>query len=252
MEEIIRNFKNKISKQAVIGPFCKTIDPALIECIGYSGFDFAIVDMEHGPISLESSQNLIRAAQLTNLIPFVRIKENSFSLIGSVLDIGAGGVIIPHINTVEDLKIVLEKSKFYPDGQRGVCRYVRAAKYSSKSKEEYFSSSNDSLIIIQIEGIQGINNINDIIDFGGFDILFIGTYDLSQSLGVIGQVDHPIVIEKINEVVKNCRSNNILVGSFADTVEDAKKLIEIGIKFISISVDMGIFFRACMNITKSL
>ena len=252
MEEIIRNFKSKILKEAAIGTFCKTSDPALIECIGYSGFDFAIIDMEHGPISVESAQNLIRAAQLTGLFPLIRVQEDNFSLISSVFDIGAGGVLIPQVNTVDDLKRVIEKSKFYPKGQRGVCRYVRAANYSSRSKEEYFSSSNDNLVIIQLEGLEAIKNIDDIINFGGFDILFIGPYDMSQSLGVIGQVEHPIVIEKINEVVEKCRVYDIVVGSFADTIEDAKKLIETGIKFMSVSVDLGIFFKACRNIAESL
>lgn len=208
--------------------------------------------MEHGPVSVESAQNLIRAAQLTGLLPLVRVKEDTFSLIGSVLDIGAGGVLIPHVNTIDDLKRIIENSKFYPKGQRGVCRYVRAADYSSRSKEEYFKSSNDNLIIIQIEGLEAIKNIDDIINFGGFDILFIGPYDMSQSLGVIGQVNHPVVMEKVNEVVEKCRTMDIVVGSFADTVEDAKKLIETGIKFMSVSGDLGIFSEACRNIVESL
>jgi len=251
-EKLIRNFKSKILKEVVIGPFCKTCDPAFIECMGHSGFDFVIIDMEHGPTTVENAQNLIRTAQLSGIPPLVRVKEDTFSLIGSVLDIGAAGVLVPHVNTSDDLKRVLENAKFDPAGQRGVCRYVRAADYSSMEKKEYFKLANENLIIIQAEGLEAIKNIEDIISIGGFEILFIGTYDLSQSLGVIGQVGHRLVREKMAEVIEKCRAKNIAVGSFADTVEEAEKMIDMGIKFISISVDVGIFYEACRDIVTSL
>ncbi len=252
LKHLITDFREKLQDSYVLGPFSKTTDPSFIECMGFAGFDFAIIDMEHGPTTVESAQNLIRAAQLAGILPLVRVKEDVFSLIGSVLDIGAGGVLIPHVNTIDYLKRILDNAKFAPKGQRGVCRYVRAADYSSKRKEEYFKLSNDNLIIIQVEGLEAIKNIDDIISFGGFDVMFIGTYDLSQSLGVIGQVDHPLVREKIDEVIEKCRATDIVVGSFADTAEDAKKLIEIGIKFMSVSVDVGIFYEACRDIVTSL
>jgi 4-hydroxy-2-oxoheptanedioate aldolase len=108
------------------------------------------------------------------------------------------------------------------------------------------------LIIIQIEGREGVENLDSIIDQGGFDILFVGPYDLSQSLGVPGQVEHPLVEKTIKEIVKKCKEKNIVVGNFNDNVQMAKNWINLGIKYISYSVDTGIFFEGCKTIVNNL
>jgi len=250
--KVISDFKEKIKKEPVFGVFSKAGDPAFIEIMGYSGFDFVILDMEHGPNSLDNMQNLIRAAQLTNIIPIVRVKEDNHSLIASVLDIGAAGIQVPHIKCVEDLKEILNMAKFSPLGMRGMCRYVRAADYSSISGTDYFKYANESLVIIQIEGKEGINNLDSIIEHGGFDILFIGPYDLSQSLGIPGQVEHPLVENTVKDIVRKCSEKNIIVGNFNDTVSIAKKWTSLGIRYISYSVDVGIFSDGCKRAISSL
>ena len=133
-----------------------------------------------------------------------------------------------------------------------MCRFVRAAHYSSTSGSDYFKNANDSLIIIQIEGKEGVNNLDSIIKQGGFDILFIGPYDLSQSLGIPGQVEHPLVENTIRDIVRKCSEKNIIVGNFNDSVEIAKKWISFGIKYISYSVDVGIFYEGYRNIVNNL
>ncbi|MCP4402867.1 MAG: hypothetical protein GY801_36895 [bacterium] len=115
----IRAFKEKIQHQAVIGPFAKTSDPALIEIMGYAGFDFVILDLEHGPNSVQTVQNLIRAAHVSGVFPIVRVKEEPFSVIGEVLDLGAGGVQIPQITNPPEAQKVIERVKFAPNGMRG-------------------------------------------------------------------------------------------------------------------------------------
>lgn len=252
MDNLISEFKNKLKKTAVIGPFSKTSDPAFIECMGFAGFDFVIIDMEHGPITVEKAQDLIRAAQLSNILPIVRIKENNLSLAGEVLDIGAGGVQIPQVNSVKNIEELLKAVKFYPEGNRGICKYVRAAKYSSTDKKEYFKKSNESLVIIQLEGAEGLNNLDDILQIKGYDILFIGPYDLSQSLGVPGDINHPAIEKKILEIIKKCEEKNIIVGNFVDTIAEAKRFLKLGVKYISLSVDVGIFYNACRDILKSI
>ncbi|MHB1275536.1 MAG: HpcH/HpaI aldolase family protein [Candidatus Humimicrobiaceae bacterium] len=249
---LIRNFKRKIKNQPVFGPFSKSTDPAFIEIMGYSGFDFVILDMEHGPNGLLNMQNLIRAAQLTNIVPIVRVKEDNRSLMANVLDIGAAGIQVPHVKCAEDVKEIINMAKFSPLGMRGMCRFVRAADYSFINGNDYFKYANEALIIIQIEGKEGIENLDSIIKQGGFDILFVGAYDLSQSLGVPGQVEHQLVEKTINEIVKKCKEKNIVVGNFNDNVQMAKKWINIGVKYISYSVDVGIFSEGCKTIVNSL
>ena len=244
-------FREKLKTQAV-GIFSKTSDPAFIEVMGYAGLDYVIIDLEHGPNTIQTAQNLIRAAEVSGIFPIVRVKENCESVMGEALDIGAGGLQIPQITTKAEAEAVISRVKFHPDGQRGVCRFVRAAAYSAKDRFEYFADANKSVIIMQIEGREGIENIDEILGVGGIDIVFIGPYDLSQSLGLTGQVDHPEVEAKMLEIVKKCGDKNITVGTFADTPANAAKWQKNGVRYISYSVDVGIFYDAVADLAKTL
>lgn len=242
-----------VSGKIVFGPFLKLTDPAIAEIIGFAGFDFVIIDQEHGPISLETSQNIIRAAESVNITPIIRVPKNDESLILRALDIGAQGVEIPQINCKDDAVQAVNSVKYSPQGLRGVCRYVRAANYSSMNKFRYFESANkETMIIIHIEGIKGINNLNEILSVSGIDVVFIGPYDLSQSLGIPGEIDDPLVEEKMQEVVLKCIQQNVAVGTFADDVQAAKKWVSLGVQYMSFSVDVGIFYEASRNILNKL
>ena len=147
---------------------------------------------------------------------------------------------------------VIKRTKFSPVGERGVCRFVRAANYSAKDRFEYFKDANEAVTILQIEGQEGIDNIEDILSVEGIDVLFIGPYDLSQSLGVAGQIEHPLVEQKMLEIVELCAKKGITVGTFVDTVANAQKWKKLGVKYISYSVDVGIFCDAVSQIVKSV
>jgi len=248
----IRSFKEKLADRAVFGPFSKTIDPAIIEIAGYAGFDFIILDLEHGPASIETAQHLIRAARLANILPIVRVKERNYSVIGEALDIGAAGIQVPQVTTAEEARKIVRLAKFSPEGMRGLCRFVRAANYSGKDRYEYINDSNQTLIIAQLEGQEAIDNLEEIMDVKGIDILFIGTYDLSQSLGVPGQVNHPLVMAKVKEVIERCQAKGIHVGSFADTLENARYFKEAGVRYISYSSDVGLLYEYCRQTASAL
>jgi len=248
--EMVINFRRKLNRDGVLGIFSKTSDPGFVEVMGYSGMDYVILDLEHGPNIVQSVQNLIRAAQVSNILPIVRVKESCASVIGEVLDIGAGGIQVPQITTKAEAKAVIDRAKFAPQGRRGVCRFVRAAHYSAKDRFEYFSDANKAVIILQIEGQEGINNLDEILTVNGIDVIFIGPYDLSQSLGVAGDIDNPIVEQKMLEVIQKCSEKNIMVGTFVDTLDNARKWKNHGVKYISYSVDMGIFYKAMQDIVK--
>ena len=249
--EQVKKFKNKINTRPVIGMFSKTSDPAIIECIGFAGFDFVIIDMEHGPNNLLSAQDLVRAAELSDVLPIARIKEDNFSMIGQAMDIGFGGLQIPKISEVSDIKRALEEARFAPEGNRGVCRFVRSAGYSSIDRKQFFTDSNNNLIILQVESKEVLQNIDDILNFGSFDILFIGPYDLSQSFGHTGETRHPLVEKTILEIVNKCEEKQKIAGIFADKVEDIARWIELGIKYIAYSVDVGLFYEASKNVVLS-
>jgi 4-hydroxy-2-oxoheptanedioate aldolase len=250
--KMVQEFKGKLQRDYVTGPFCKSGDPAFIEAAGYSGFDFVIIDLEHGPNSVETVQNLIRAAHISNTLPIVRVKENNHSVIGEVLDIGAGGIQVPQITCAEDAREIIKLAKFAPAGMRGMCRFVRAADYSATDRFEYIKNANEALIIMQLESEKAILNIESILEQDGIDVIFIGPYDLSQSLGVPGQINHQKVEEKMIEIVDACRRHGIAVGTFVDTLENAEKWKQAGVKYISYNVDVGIFYEACSGIVKKI
>ena len=112
-----------------------------------------------------------------------------------MLDVGAGGIQAPSIACKADAEAVVQAARFAPLGMRGVCRFVRAAGYSSQDRYEYFAQANSAVVILQVEGAAAVRNIGEILSVPGVDIIFVGPYDLSQSLGVPGDVDNPRVTE---------------------------------------------------------
>jgi len=236
----------------VVGTFSKSQDPAFIEIIGHAGFDFVVLDLEHGPNTVLSLQNLIRAAEVTGLVPIVRVKEDTPSLISEVLDAGAAGIQVPQISAKSEAEEVLQAARFNPLGMRGVCRFVRAADYSSLDRYEYFARANTTVIVMQLEGVGAVENIQEILSVPGLDIVFIGPYDLSQSLGIAGQVDDPRVTQMMRTVVDECVKRHVVVGTFVDTIEEARRWSAAGVKYLCYSVDVGLFTEKCHETIQTL
>jgi 4-hydroxy-2-oxoheptanedioate aldolase len=253
-KEILSNFKNKlmVNKETVYGTWAQSTDPALTECVGHAGFDFIILDMEHGTGSLDNMQNLVRAAENVNLFPIIRVKDNSTTLISEALEIGALGVQIPQIRNAKDVERVIEYSKYQPMGMRGICPFTRAADYSAMDKYEYFNLGNETMVILQLEGNEAIENIDKILEVKGYDIIFIGPYDLSHSLGIVGQIDDPLVFKKGNEIIEKCNKKGIMVGIFSDNLDNVKKWMAQGAKFVTYMVDLPIFYNACKDNLKKI
>ncbi|MEG1276225.1 MAG: aldolase/citrate lyase family protein, partial [Ruthenibacterium sp.] len=139
-------------------------------------------------------------------------------------------------------------AKFYPQGERGMCRFVRAAQYSTTPRQDYFAGANDALVIVQLEGTEAIANIEEILDVPGIDIAFIGPYDLSQSLGLPGQTTHPKVLEAMQRMIATAKKKGVVIGTFTDTFETMKMWMDAGVQYISYSVDVGIFAEACRSL----
>lgn len=246
----MNNLKERLKNQeSVLGTFLKITDPAIVEIAGYAEMDFIIIDMEHGPINVESAQNLIRAAEVVDICPIIRVTRNEETDILRALDIGAYGVEVPQINTKSEAEKLVAAAKYAPQGQRGVCRYVRAAKYSSESIERYFKTSNEeNVLIAHLEGEEGLRNLEDIISVPDIDVIFIGPYDLSQSLGITGEVNNPKLINEMEKIVDKCKTANKVVGTFVENIESAKQWKEKGVQYLAYSVDVGLLYEAFKSI----
>jgi len=245
--------KEKLDSGAsVIGPFCKITDPTVVEIAALSGFDFVIIDMEHGPYSFESAQNLIRAAEARGITPVIRITENAESLILRALDIGAKCIQIPKISTKEDALNAVKSANFHPKGERGMCRYVRAADYTAIEGKEHFTTANNYVqTIVHIEGLEGIKNLSHIVKIDGIDVIFLGPYDLSQSCGVPGDVYHDKVVECMKDAVHLAKQYGKTVGTFTEDKEKAKMWAELGVQYIAYAVDVGLLKNSFSDIVDS-
>lgn len=243
---------NLADERTSVGIFSKTLDSAFVEAAGLAGLDFIILDMEHGPISLETLHHHVRAARMTAMAPIVRVRGVDAHAIGAALDAGAEGVQVPNVSTADDARAAVAAARFHPAGARGVCRFVRAAEFGGRDKGDYFAEANDKLLILQVEGLEGVANLDAILDVPGFDILFVGPYDLSQSVGQPGRIDAPEVQAVISEIVGKAKAAGKALGIFCDTPEALASYRASGIAYIAYSVDVSVFRDAVSAIAGKL
>jgi 4-hydroxy-2-oxoheptanedioate aldolase len=238
--------------EPVFGVFSKTNDPFFIEILGKSAFDFVILDREHGPNSIRELYPLVMAAWLNDLYPVVRVGSLEESEVQRVLDLGVAGIQIPHIESAADAERARRYIRFHPEGSRGVCRFVRAAEFTAMDRAAYFTAQNEVASILMIEGSSGVANAGAICQSPGHDVVFVGPYDLSQSLGIPGQVGDPRVTSLVESIVATCRASGRHAGVFVDTIAAARKYRALGVKYIAFSVDVGIFANACAELRTAL
>ena len=235
----------------LIGVFCKTTAPEFIEVLGYAGFDFCILDMEHGPVQLETLGHLIRAAEVSGVLPIVRTRDNAAESVAQPLDLGAAGIEVPQVASAAEARAVVDAARFAPMGHRGVCRFVRAAKFSALARADYFVQANEALVVLQLEGT-AFEEYEKLADVPGVDILFIGPYDLSQALGRPGEIEHPRVLEAIRAIIAVAKRKGKTVGVFADSPAQAQRWIAEGVQYIAYSVDVGLFYAVCRETVETL
>ena len=247
-----QEFKEQLRQKTCLGLFSKTLDSALVEATGLAGLDFIILDTEHGPASLETLHQHVRAARVSGLAPIIRVKDLDAQAIGAALDTGAAGVQVPNINHAEQARAAINAARFHPQGQRGVCRFVRGAAFGSQDKRAYFRQANEKLLVLQVEGLAGVENLDAILALEGFDVLFVGPYDLSQSVGKPGEVDAPEVRQLITQIADKARAKGILLGAFCDTPDNARRLRAAGFRYLAYGVDIQIYLDACVQLKERL
>lgn len=246
--------KRKLQRgEVVIGPFMNCSYPAFIEIVGLAGFDYAIIDMEHGPLEVETAEDLCRAAQGVGLDPIVRVRKNDAPQIQRALDIGSAGVQVPQIETKADAEAVVRAAKYQPLGMRGVSFFTRAGDYTVFGLSGITERLNaEQMVVVHVEGKRGLDNLEDILTVPHIDVIFLGPYDLSQSFGVPGQINDPRVVKGMEEATAKIRAAGKWAGTFAGDAEAAKRWINVGVQYISLSVDVGIFARACRSLVEQV
>ena len=247
-----KDFRERLQNGETVVGTLQLLDSAMVsEMIGVAGMDFVVYDQEHGPLGAETTLKLSAAAQNRDVAPIVRCRANDEAEIQRALDIGTAGVQVPQVETRADAKRAVEAARFDPIGSRGLSQYVRAGDYWGS--DTYTKDQNESvLLVVQVEGKRGIENIEEILTVEGIDIVFLGPYDLSQSLGIPGQITHERVEEMMTKVCELADKTDTVVGTFADSPEIANKWIDAGVQDIALGVEVGLFTEHLASLTDAV
>jgi len=235
--------ENKLKKRIAEGKTCygvisPTVDPIICEYIGLSGFDYYMIDGEHGGITASDITNLVRACEVTGCTPLARIRSVDPKLILQFMDAGVMGVMMPTINTADDVRGLVEAMKYPPIGKRGLGP-VRASDYmqGSMNQLEYVNFANDqTLVMPQIETMECVENLDEICQVEGVDGFIIGPRDLAMSMGYYDGPKHPEVKAMLDSIFQKVLSAGKFFGTVAGTSEQADALVEKGASMILNSV----------------
>lgn len=236
---------NKLKKMLLdgkkpIGTYIKTFDPAITEVCCLCGYDCVIFDNEHTAMSKESMAPMLRAAELYNCTALVRVRENNASMILQALDAGAYGVQVPNIRTAAEVKQAVSSIYYAPKGSRGFANTTRTGGYGLMPVNEYIQKVNDELLCIcYCETKEAYENLDEILQVEGLDMLFIGPSDLSQALGVLGNVKHPKVLETVDDIIRRTKAAGKFVGTVAGNGAAAAELYNKGVDLVILSSDHG-------------
>lgn len=221
-------------------------EPGIVEIVGAAGYDFVLIDLEHTPVDYYHLRNLLGAADGAGVTPLVRVGTADANPILRVLDSGAAGVVAAHVRNSDQARALVRACRYPPVGIRGVLSASRAARYGLDSFEQHVADSNrDILTIALIEDQSGVEAIEEIVAVEGLDVVFPGPGDLSASLGLIGQPQHPLVQESVDRIATavHARPGLVLAYQIMETGQIGR-CRELGARLIIFAQDTRVLFSA--------
>jgi 4-hydroxy-2-oxoheptanedioate aldolase len=205
----------------------------LVEMLGRMGFDAIFIDCEHGPAGWEEVENMVRAAELTNVTPIVRVQSNDPSTITRALDRGAGGVQVPHINTRAQAEAAVRAAKFAPLGHRG---YAGGRAALGVTGNFTAHANDETMVVAMLEEVEALTNLDDILQVEHIDAFFIAPGDLAQSMGYPGQMSHPAVQSAVEDAVRKTHAAGRVAGVLTTDGASARRMRDLGARFIYIAL----------------
>lgn len=246
---------NSIRKQALngdvlVGTWLVLGSSLTAEIAGASGFDWVVLDMEHGMGGNDSLLLQLQALSGTPASPIVRVAENNPVLVKRALDLGPAGIMAPMISTAEEARRFVRSMRYPPEGIRGVSPFTRPADFG-RDFADYFATANEKLLTLaQIETEQAVNNAEEIAAVDGLDVLFIGPLDLTVGLGIMKQFDHPKYRAAVEKIVSACRKSGKAAGIILLDVEIPAETVADGFTFIGRASDGSILAAALSETVK--
>ena len=234
----IKSIRKNLSKGGnSIGSWIQIPHTSIAEIMGQAGYDWVAVDMEHGTISPHQLPDLFRALELGNTLPLVRLAQGEAKDCKQALDAGAGGLIIPMVQSAKQLQRVIDAASWPPSGNRGVA-FSRANLFG-KNFEKYIEEAQKPLLVAMIEHVNALNELDDILKVAGLDAILIGPYDLSASMGITARFDEQDFTEAMQAIKAKADKAKIACGIHVvdpDTSELKQKISD-GYRFIAYSID---------------
>jgi len=224
--------------EVIFGCFVRYPDASLVEVMAYQPWDFLVFDGEHGVLEPRDCENLVRAAELRGMTPIVRVPTNLPPQILRLMDTGPLGLHVPWVNSPEEAEAAVRSVKYHPRGQRGLAG-VRAADYGQAgSLADYTRQANaETLVVVHIETAEAVACAAEIAAVDGIDVVFIGPTDLSQSLGVPGQPQHPDVLAAIDKIIAAVAPSPAALGIMVPNLAAARQWRARGARYITIGLE---------------
>lgn len=243
-------------ERPAVGTFAHLGGGTAMECLALAGFDYVIADAEHGPFSVESMQEMVRALQIHGCKAFVRASASDRPSLMRMLDIGADALIIPNVQSVEETQKIVEYTKFFPMGRRGFA-FSRCCGYGQdrdlQSLDEYFAKANsEKWIIPQCETLGALEDIEKIVALEGVDGIFLGPYDLSSALGAPARFDTDKFRKSVERVIRACKDRGKISMIFAASTAQAKAYWEQGFDMVAIGTDTDFLISRCQKVISEL
>lgn len=239
----MNGFRQRLQKgevllgQMVLELFTPGIGPMLAAC----GLDFVIFDMEHGRCDISLMSEMIASCRGSSIVPMARVPDLNFAPLSRVLDLGARGVMVPRVETKQQAEDVVSQLKYAPAGKRGVALGIAHDLYRAGSPE-FFAQANDEIaVILLLETEKAFENLDDIVSVPGVDVAWMGHYDLTVSMGIPAQFDHPRLLAAMDALVAACRKHGVAPGFLPPSPESAVHWIDKGFRAISLGSDIGVF-----------
>lgn len=243
-----RSIQQKLEAgRPVFGTFVKLATPAVTEILGLSGFDFVIIDAEHGNFTHTEIENAIRAAEVTGTSAIVRVPDISETHILHALDAGAAGVQAPSLKSAADALKASQHVNFHPKGSRGFARVCRAGRYGVSTLPEFFGTAEQSLFVVHLENVEMLEDVDALCAEPSVDVVFFGAGDLSQALGHPGDTRHALVQKSFETLMAAAAKHGKIVGAVASNAADIDSLLARGVRYIVWQSDVAMLNAAAKD-----
>ena len=218
-----------------------------------AGAEFAVFDMEHTGWTIETIRMLIATTPRPDLVPIVRIPACQSHFVARTLDMGAMGIMVPMVESAEQARQLVEFAKYPPLGRRGAAFTIAHDDYRSGPIADVIRSANDEVLLIaQVETAKGLDNVEAIAAVPGLDVLWIGLYDMTSSLGIAGQMQHPQTLAAIDRVLAACRAHGKFPAVLVNSVSEGQQQIQAGFRLVAFGGDLWIYQAALRKGLKEL